>query len=288
MVITTQTDLAAAIPVAKKGDVIVLDGAFVNLPLKQRPDDLTFDCTKATFSGDTYTKGLNGLAIKGGIFTGANPIRVDGGRDIVISGAVFIGPPARTGKAISLSGINGVTISETSIREFHDGIGLTQVDGFSLTHIAIEGAGQDGVHLTAVWNGLLSDVIVHGTRRLTPDTHGDGVQILSLPGIRPTANLVLANVKCFGDIQGVLSTAKVGDGGFDNIVLRRVLTQVAFSNGIAMVAVRGLTIEDCHVETYPMALYPSKLYVASDCSDVRFVGASTQAAYRNKPAVIYP
>ena len=280
--VATQAELVAAVPLMKSGDTLTCVGDFVNFPLKTRVDNIAFDCTKARFSGDTYTKNLNGFHVLGGTFGGVNPLRVDGGSDIAVEGALLLGPPERLGNAMSVSAIKGLKVSG-AVKNFKNGLVATDVEGFTLTKLAFEGMRLDGIQGVAMRSGRFSEVTVHGTRRLAND-HSDALQLRNLSTLPPCADIVVEDCEFVGDTQGLDLTHKTGDGDFKNLTVRRVRTNVAWGNGIALLAVKGLTVDDCRVVTYPLAANQSRLYVAADCTDVRWAGLpSSYAPYGNKP-----
>lgn len=281
MTVTPET-IAAAIPAAKPGDTLVLEGVFGGLPLKGRPANLTLDCRKATITGDTRTADLDGLTLIGGTWTAAAPISITRGRGLTMIEPVMRGPDARTGSAVTCVGVAGVKVLGAVISTYRNAVVLSEVDGFEVSG-AFNDLGVDGVTLSACWNGWIHDLTVHG-HRLLPEAHGDAVQIRSLRGKRPTANLRIEDVEITGDCAGVQTTLKTGDGGFDNITVRRLKTHTR-ETGCAMLGVRGLTLEDVQARTYPGALQLARVYVREDCTDVTLSRVG-YAAYRNKRAAV--
>lgn len=268
---------------AKPGDTLTLSGAFDVLPLKYRPKDLTLDCRKATITGNSRTADVDGLRILGGLWTGSAPLTITRGHGLEMVEPIMRGPVERTGTALAFIGVSDVRIIGAAVSGFRNGLALTEVDGFEVSG-GFSDMGVDAVQIAASWNGHVHDLTVHGTR-LLPKAHGDGLQLRSIAGKKPTGNILIEDVEITGDCQGVLTTLKALDGGFDNLTLRRVRTRVRYANGVAMLGVRSLVLEDIDVGTYPCADVISRAYVREDCTDVTMRNVK-YAAYRNKRAAV--
>ncbi len=280
----TSSDISAAILKVKAGDTLALSGLFPDpLPLKTRPADLTLDCTLATISSDSRTVDVQGMTFLGGVWTGVNPINITRGRDIRIIDAVMSGPAERLGNAMSFVGIKGLTVLGTAVSSYKNGMSLGSIDTFEVGNCGFEGMRADAIQGAPMWNGRFHGLRVHGTRP-SEGAHCDGVQLRCVAGQPGTANIVVEDCEFMGPIQGYVQTHKSTDPRFSNITVRRVRASVSMPIGIGLLATDGATLEDCHVSTYPHADYQSRIYVAPDCLDVKWVVGkpSSYEAYRNK------
>lgn len=282
---TTPDTIAADIANAEPGATLVLEpGVYLGLPLKYRKPNLTLDCTAATITGDTRTTNLDGLTVIGGRFTGGAPFNFYGGKNFAIRGAKFIGPQARVNNAITVQSMTGVTVTDCEFDTFVNGVTLAGVSNGVLVNTTFRNMRKDMVHAAGVWNLAIREFVGHGTDPQDGD-HPDGIQIRNLPDRPPSCDITMEGVTLTGKIQGVVTTHKTGDGGFDRITLRRARICAGHPNGAGFIAVRSLILDDVEVKTLPGSPYLSKVYVDPTCSDV-VMSKVSYAPYRAKRGLI--
>jgi polygalacturonase len=287
MIARTLDEAAKAISTATGPLTVEIVGTIASLPLKYRKPDLTLDLTQATITGDSGTTNVDGLTILGGTFTGTNPLRFTGGRNIKVQGARFKGPETRLGNAMSFAGIDGLTALDCDVHTFLNGLLISDCRNIEASRIQFRNMRRDAISNSAIQNGLFEDIDVRDTVRL-PDDHSDAGQSRNLIGKPVCSDLTFRRWYVEGQTQGIIFTHKAGDGGFDRITVEDCVTRCAFPIGIALLAVRGARLKNNRVSTWPESPYPSSLYVAKDCTDVVFEGFNTADAYMNTKAVSLP
>lgn len=294
--VVTPATIEAAIRSSAPGSAFKLEGTFGNIPMKAaatatglgRKANLVLDCEKAVITGELRTGGVDGLTLYGGLWTGPAPINLGGeNRGITIEGARFHGPATPAGDAIKLVNVRGLRVRDVVADRYNNGLAISKVEDADIQDVLFTRLRKDMIQAAGV-TGLRVRRMVGRDGRPVADDHPDGIQIRNLPGEwAPSSDIVIEDVWLEGPIQGVVTTHKPGDGGFDRITLRRARIVGGHPNGAGFLSVRGLTIEDVDVSTLAGVPHQSRVFWDAACTDVRLAGAVQHAAYKGNPAVVW-
>lgn len=291
--------LIDALKVAAPGSTIAVTGDLPALPNgglyrfgdKAWAQPVTLDLRKATISGSLYWGRIKGLKILGGVFSNANPLRIDGAADVSITGAQFKGPVG-VQKTYGLRIVKGVNVQlvDLNFSDFQAGAVLADVFDFEIKNVGLDYMTADGLVLGGCKRGLVGKVVVQGTRSINPLAHMDGIQLYSRPD-RITQDLVIEDCMVMGRCQGISGFNSIGadgidPGGYDRITFRRNVVASAFANGITLTKGRDVTMEDNRVRSWPGARDQTRITVGT-CTDVKWIGRNFAEAGAGRPAVVY-
>ncbi len=310
-------NLAAVEKQLKGGDTIKLKGVFGPRRFGGAyAVPVTYDLTDAVIdSGGTskaalgwYGGKVEGIVFKGGLFRGANPIRIDGAKRVVFAGGRFIGDPAQQteGNSIWINGGEDVEVRDSVFAHNRAGVVIGKASKVRVLRNGFTRLATDAGQFAECRDILIEENRVSGF--MPPDgAHPDAFQFWSRATSAPCADIVIRRNSIEGLCQGVgmfnhdrpyaagttladgsklAVTTTLNDGGFDRVLIEDNDICVAFPHGICVMAGRDVTLRRNRVSTYPGSTYRASINVESSSPLTRT--GNTVAAGANRPAVNDP
>jgi hypothetical protein len=305
---------------AAPGDTVVLAaGSYGPMAVKARTD-LTIDARAATVTGGWRFKSTPGLVVRGGKWSNgckATPcydyaLSVHGSERVTLEGLSVAGPgeavPGEVavmadGYGLGLTRVRNAVVRNVALAGFKMALGLSFVDGFTVSGVSCDAMRSDCINLAQSWNGVVEDVACGGTR-VSATEHPDCVQGWSRADAPPTGNITIRRVIAVGGTQGlgffnhrrtykagtrladgtVLATDEVlDDGGFGTLTIEDCQVFNSYPQAIAAYGVRDLRLRRNVVRTLPGARFRSSINTAGSivtqrCGNVVAAGAGKPAA----------
>ena len=243
--VATPATFADLLDRAAPGDTIQLAaGSYDAIQLKDRhwSPPVTVDATAARLRGLRLSN-VSGLTWHGGTFDGGdverNGINVNVGDHLIVDGATFS-------------------------HFVRNGVGLGTVSDARLTNNRFTDMGSDGIDI-ALSRRIVVDHNHCTDFHPTPGAHPDCVQLWSRPTQPPTADITITDNEAIGDMQGFTAFngvhpdatgARVGDGGFDRIIVERNVARVSTYHGVTIDDCRHCIVRHNHAESLPNAVSP--------------------------------
>ncbi len=261
----TPATLDARVAAAGPGDTIRLAEDFyslVRIANRSWPVAVTLDARGANLAG-LKLDGVTGLHVLGGSFNGTvsqpdyvNVVEVNHGRDIVLDGAKISGTGA-AGFGANFRWGTQVAVLNATFRGLQKGVIFNEVDGGRVADTSFAKMRSDGINIAASRHVVVERVTCSDFAPIPAD-HPDCVQMWSIKGLPPTADVAIRDSQATGAMEGFTGFDH-GDGGFDRIVVTGNTVRVTYPHGIALYAARDSVIENNDIATLPGSPYQARI-----------------------------
>lgn len=243
------SSLNGVLAAAKPGDTVnLVAGRYGTVAIKSRTfsPPLTVVAGSATLTGVQITNS-SGITWTGGTLTG----------DPANTAAANYGITATLSKAI--------TIDSVHISGYRVGIVFNQVTGGAITGNWLSNMSTDGADLAASRNitvarNACSDFAPTAT------AHPDCIQLWSVAGLAPAADITITANTSVGSMQGISLFNHVAngvdDGGFDRVTVTGNSVFTTYGDGISIYECRGCTVRNNGVNSLPNYINKAQLYVS--------------------------
>ena len=270
----TPATLATRFAEARAGDTIRLAEDFypiIRLANRDWPVAVTLDARGANFAGLVLDK-VGGLHVQGGSFVGSvaepdfvNVIEVNHGRDISFDGATISGTGA-AGFGANFHWGDDVAVINATFKGLLKGVIFNEVAGGRIADTGFTHMRSDGINIAASHDVVVERVTCSAFSPI-PTDHPDCVQMWSVKGLPPTADITIRDNHATGAMEG-FSGFDHGDGGFDRIVITGNVVRVSYPHGIALYGARASVVEGNDVATLAGAQYQARINII-DSVDVK-------------------
>lgn len=232
----TQSTLATALRSATGGDRIVLNGdfGFNKIYGASYSSLVTLDASAARLSDTVVFYNANNLLISGGTF-GSSKASTRWGRDAVFYNSANVGFDQAQfvgnggGAAVAFIGVSNAYVLNSTFSNFGLGLGLSKVNGATLTNNAVYGQTKDGFDIAGSRNVTASHNACYGANP-APGAHPDCIQIWGMAG-QTTSNIALTDNLAYESSQGFTKFASGGSAS--HISMLRNVVESTMPQGIA-------------------------------------------------------
>ena len=263
----TPATLDARLAAAQPGDTVKLAEDFypiVRIANRNWPVAVTLDARGANLAGLVLDK-VGGLHVLGGSFNGTvsqpdfvNVVEVNHGRDIVLDGAKISGTGA-AGFGANFRWGEQVAVVNATFKGLFKGVIFNEVAGGRIADTGFTHMRADGINIAASHDIVVERVTCTDFAPIPAD-HPDCVQMWSIKGLPPTADVTIRDSHATGAMEG-FSGFDHGDGGFDRIVITGNVVRVSYPHGIALYGARASRVEGNDVATLPGAQYQARINI---------------------------
>lgn len=278
----TPATLDAQLAAAKGGDTVVLAAGDYGAPkIRDRAwqPAIEIDARAARFSGLTLA-GVRGVKIVGltahsvaEMPTRAIVVTLMGAQDVAFE-APRISGTSLNDTGMMLRDSQRITVDNAAFTGLRTGVVFNQVVGGHLRDTQFSGMRSDGVNVAGSQNIRVERVRCEKFVPIVPQDHADCVQMWSIKGKPPTADIVIADNVADGDMQGFTGFDH-GTGGYDRITITGNTVRTRYPQGIALYNARSSRVEGNDVST----LKPAQFW-----TQVRVVGATDTVVRNNRIA----
>jgi len=208
---TPQT-LATVWAKVKDGDTMKWVGTFPDVQLRgyKFAKRVTWDATKATV-GRVYVVGQENLTVRGGKWAS---LRFDNCAKLSAFDARFEGEPEpRNDTGLRFISCTDVTAERNAFKSLNDGLDVTSVTGFVLSHNTFDDMRGDGIKFPDSHKGKITYNQIQNSRMgPTGQEHQDAAQCWSIKGKPPVSDILIQGNTSVG-IQGGFNCYNSADGG---------------------------------------------------------------------------
>lgn len=263
----TPATLTARLATAKPGDTIKLAEDFypiVRIANRDWPVAVTLDARGANLAGLVLDK-VGGLHVRGGNFNGTvsqpdfvNVVEVNRGRDIVLDGVKISGTGA-AGFGANFRWGTDVAVLNATFRGLFRGVIFNEVVGGRVADTSFTRMRSDGINIAASRQVVVERITCSDFAPIPAD-HPDCVQLWSIKGLPPTADVTIRDSRATGAMEG-FSGFDHGDGGFDRITITGNTVRGSYPQGIALYAARDSVVEHNDVATLPGSQHQTRINI---------------------------
>jgi parallel beta-helix repeat protein len=242
------SSLNGVLAAARPGDTVhLVPGSYGTVTIKSKTyaPPLTIDASAANV-GTVHIVSSNGIRWTGGTFKG----------DATITAGAYYGFWAQVS--------SGITVDSVHISDYRVGIVFDRITGGAVTGNWLSGMASDGIDFSAS-RGI---TIAHNAcSDFTPaaGAHPDCIQLWSVPGDTPTADMTITANSAVGTMQGISLFNGLKDGvdqgGFDRVSITGNTVLITYGDGISVDDCRGCTVRNNSVGSLPNYMNKAQLYV---------------------------
>lgn len=283
----TPETLQAVLAAARPGDTVRLAKgtyAWVNFSKRTFKPRLTFDATKATITAASYSREVDGLTIKGGLWLNNMPLRFDVSKNITISDATFIGAEPRNGNGLMFMEAANVKVLRSRFDQFATGAWLYDVNGYELDENEFSLMRSDAMQAPGSRKGRITRNYVHDTKLgPTGQEHPDAFQAWSMVGKPPIADLYIGSNRFAGPMAGIDFTDSA-NGGIDRLVIEENFIFGGLRAAILVSGGRDVKVTGNVIGTWPGSANHSLIDIVTSTGVTRC--GNTVLAYRSEPEIV--
>lgn len=268
LIAASPATIDAAIAGARPGDTIRLQrGDYPVLAIRKRqwPVALTIDARGANFPGLKFDD-VVGVHLQGGRFNGTvsephwvHVVNIETSQDIVFKGSEVNGTGA-AGFGLFARRSSGVVVDDVAFKGLHTAIQFSEVTDSRIVNSTFDGLRSDGMNIAGSQRILIEKNECSNFSPRVPVDHPDCVQLWSIRGKPPTADIEIRGNRATGRMQG-FSGFDHGEGGFDRVTIVDNIISNSYPQAIALNQGRGVIVANNRVETQPGAWWASAINI---------------------------
>lgn len=193
----------------------------------------------------------------------------------VVASMAFISASGVTIKGVGFDGAGVQPFGVRFVGGDHNAVTMSRFSGFTSFGVMFQSSddgsavgntftrsGSDGIDVAAS-HRIIIDRNVCMSFAPTPGAHPDCIQLWSVKGTVPVADVTITNNTGIGNMQGI-SGYNALDGGFDRVTITGNFMETGFPNAIVIQNCRSCVIGGAgalmnHVRTYPGSKWTAKL-----------------------------